>query len=104
LLDTYRYNNKAEDAWKKIRFFDKSEYFTLKIKKIAAFRENCAMELNIPRKHFITDSQLIMICNMLPTDNASLKQIKYLKKGLKLAEIKQRLFELCKALTMELVD
>jgi len=95
LLDTTLYKNKPEDAWKKVKFSNRQESFLKKMQIIAAFREEAAMKLNIPRGFFATDKHLIQICQMMPTDNTMLKQIMHLKSWIKKPEYSTKLFDLC---------
>lgn len=98
LLDDSLYENDFAQSWKKIRFQNKKRYFIKRMKLLAAFREESSMKLNIPRRFFLTDSQLIQICNILPKNTKSLKRIKYLRKWILIPEYKEKLFSICEKL------
>lgn len=98
LLDESLYENNLEEAWKKVKFQNKKKYFIKRMKVLAAFREEAAIELDIPRKFFLTDAQLIQICNFLPQDTKSLRRIRYLKKWILLPAYKEKLFNICQEL------
>jgi ribonuclease D len=63
LLDKNLYQNNAiiEKLCKKIKYPDKSKYFNDKLREVIKFREYSAQALDIPRRNFLTDEQVIFI-------------------------------------------
>ncbi len=95
LLDPVIYKNNPDNAWKKVRFSNRKEGFIKKMQILAAFREESAVKLDIPRGFFVSDKHLIQICNILPTNMAMLKQIPNLRQWIKHPEYSEKLFDLC---------
>lgn len=60
------YQVKFDDMWKKVKTTERSQSFFRRLQILAAFRENCAIELNIPRVHAISDKNLVEITLKLP--------------------------------------
>ena len=69
ILDLASYSINIEDTWQKVKFFDKSRSFISKMKILASYREAQAQIINLPRKHFLKDEDLIKLCQYLPTNN-----------------------------------
>ena len=84
LLDARNYIVRPEDAWKKIKFRSEDKDLISKVQILAAYREENAQALNIPRKHFILDEDLMKICKYVPLTNRDFKNLdlksKYLHK------------------------
>ncbi|HJD56005.1 MAG TPA: ribonuclease D [Rickettsia endosymbiont of Pyrocoelia pectoralis] len=84
LLNINSYNVKPQDAWKKIRFRTDDKNFISKLQTLAAYREENAQSLNIPRKHFILDEDIIKLCKYMPITDKDFKKLhiksKYLYK------------------------
>lgn len=95
LLDPAIYKPSLESAWKKVKFLNKSKYFTERMQLIAAFREDAAVKFDVPKKYIASDKQLIHICNILPKCDQDLKKIKYLKRYILKPEYKKKLFAIC---------
>ncbi len=95
-LDLYRF--RPEAAWSKIKFRDKSQKFLQKIQVLAAFREESVVEINIPRRFFATDEQLIKICYDLPINEQMLKSIRGLRPWIHMPKYSSKLFDLCAGL------
>lgn len=101
LLDESLYKNDFALAWKKVKFPNKRKHFVNKMVQIAAFREESASILDIPKRFFATDGQLIQLCYILPQDDKSLRRIKGLRKWILRPEYKQKLYDLCKEIADE---
>jgi ribonuclease D len=101
LLDPVIYKNNPDNAWKKVKFSNRKEGFIKKIQILAAFREESAVNLDIPRGFFASDKHLIQICNMLPTSMNMLKQIPNLRQWIKRPEYSEKLFDLCSGIRDE---
>lgn len=94
LLNDEIYKIKSEEAWKKVRFHNKQDYFISRMQTLAAFREDSASALDIPRGFFLTDVQLVQICNILPRNLKDLRQVKNLKKWIFRPQYSAKLFEI----------
>jgi ribonuclease D len=75
LLNQRNYDHNIFEAWKKVKFQIRSQSFTNKMQIIAAYREETSMKLNIPRRHFISDRDLVKLCQFLPTNDQDLLKI-----------------------------
>ncbi|MGX6959718.1 MAG: ribonuclease D [Rickettsia endosymbiont of Pentastiridius leporinus] len=75
LLNINSYNVKLEDAWKKMRFRTEGKDFIRKLQMLAAYREENAQSLNIPRKHFILDEDIIKLCRYMPVTDKDFKKL-----------------------------
>ena len=95
LLNTNLYTKVAQNSWKKIKYYKRDEKFLARLKRISIFREEAAQALDIPRRFFLTDDHVIMICNNPPVDEETLHKIRDLSKYLLQDEYKQKLLELC---------
>ena len=98
-LDLSIYKNLPEKAWTKIKFKDRSQNFINRMKVLAAFREESAMQLNIPRGFFITDDQLIEVAKRLPVNIQMLKATSRLEKYAMAPKYLSKLFDICSSLS-----
>lgn len=101
LLNNSLYQDKFDLAWKKVKFPNKRRSFIKKMTLIAAFREKSAASLDIPRRFFATDSQLVQICYILPQDYKSFRRVRGLRKWALIPEYREKLFALCKEIADE---
>ena len=94
------FNIDLPNLWKKVRLDKKySNDFTKNLQMLAMFREEVAIRLNIPKKHFIQDEALIEICQNLPNDSKKLFSINNLSSHLKNnPKIANELINLCQGL------
>ena len=97
LLDVELYKLNLESAWKRIKYRDHSMIFVMALQELAAFREECASSLDIPRGHVISDKDLLTICRTLPTGNKELKGISTHKLT---QSQKNKIFDLCMGLRL----
>lgn len=95
LLSIKNYMTKPEDAWKKIRFKSEDANFISKIRMLAAYREKNAQILNIPRKHFILDEDLMKLCKYLSSNDKDFKELDLKSKYLNKEKYKKELMKLC---------
>ena len=95
LLKPENYKVNCHDAWKKVRFPERSEYFINKMKILAAFRESSASIINIPKKHLISDDDLVEICRYLPITTQELTKLKINSILLSKKKYKDELLDLC---------
>jgi ribonuclease D len=99
LLDHELYKLNSQNAWKKIRAGKRSEDFINKLKVIAAFREETASNLDVPRGHFIPDQAVIQICSELPVNLKAFRRIQLQSKWMKMDLYRGKILDLCSALT-----
>lgn len=99
LLDTKNYIVNFQDVWQRIKVRDRSKNFLYKIQALAAFREEYARQNDLPRQHFITDEDLIKICNYLPITNKELDGLSLTSRQITKPKYKSKLFELCLGLS-----
>ena len=92
-VKTYAIN--YEDAWKKVSYQRKSESFDQKMQIFASFREEWASRENVPRGHFLSDQDLIKICENLPSTIASLDRLNLGSRFLKNQKYKEKIVTLC---------
>lgn len=95
LLSTHLYTKVVQNSWKKIKYYKRDEKFINRLKIISIFREQAAQELDIPRRYFLTDDQVISICNNPPIDEEKLRLIKDLSLYILKDEYKSKLLEIC---------
>ncbi|MFY9589984.1 ribonuclease D [Rickettsia endosymbiont of Halotydeus destructor] len=98
LLDVKNYFVKPEDAWRKVRFYRESEEFITKMQILASYREEQVKHLDIPRKHFILDEDLIMLCQALPVTEENFKKLKLKSRYLHKQQYSDQIINLCKKL------
>ena len=94
LLDMHLYTRVVQNAWKKIKYYKKDEKFIARLKAFSAFREEAAQELDIPRRFFLSDDQVIWICNNSPMTEESIGKIRDLSEYFDSAW-KKKLIDLC---------
>lgn len=95
LFNIEKYKLNPNDAWKKIKIPGRYSKFLERIKMLAAYREESASLLDIPRGHFISDHDLITICEHLPTDQIELKKLHIHNRFLKKQKFADIIFSLC---------
>ncbi|ADE29993.1 ribonuclease D [Rickettsia prowazekii] len=94
LLDVRNYKVELKDAWKKIRYKSDDENFNRTIQVLAAYREENAQTINIPRKHFILDEDLIKLCKNMPLNYKDFKNLKLKSKYLHKKKYKDEIINL----------
>ena len=92
------YTVNLNNIWKKVKFTNHSALFINNMQILAAFREESAIRLNVPRRHFASDEDLIKICNNIPQNERLLSRLKLTSKYLRKSPYKDRLLELCAGL------
>ena len=95
LLNPKNYRINTQNIWRKVSFTNRSVEFTSKMQAVAAFREESASDANVPRRHFLSDEDLVKICNYLPTSDTALKRLDINCKYLQDQKYKNKLFDLC---------
>ncbi len=95
LLDVRNYKVEPKDAWKKIKYRSDDKSFNRRIQILAAYREKNAQTIDIPRKHFILDEDLIKLCKYLPVTNKDFKNLNLKSKYLYKQKYKDEIISLC---------
>lgn len=98
------YTVDLNNIWKKVSFNIRSRNFLHKMQAIAALREECAMDANVPRRHFAADQDLVRICNYLPISYRELKTLKLSTYYFNALRYRTKLLEVCAALRLEKID
>lgn len=98
LLNIKNYMVNTQAAWQKVKFTNHSASFIRKMQIMAAYREDLASQIDIPRRHFITDEDLIKICQYLPTSNKNFDNLKLNSRYLGKQKYRTQLVELCLAI------
>ncbi|MCC8371287.1 MAG: ribonuclease D [Rickettsia endosymbiont of Pseudomimeciton antennatum] len=98
LLNIENYIVDAQKAWQKVKFHNHSEFFINKMKIMAAYREEQASTIDLPRRHFITDEELVKICQYLPTSNEDFENLKLNGRYLSKQKYRTQLADLCLAI------
>lgn len=98
LLDPDLYKLRPERAWKKVKSNQQHRYDYEAMKALAAFREECAASLDIPRGFFISDDDLVRICRYLPTSPAELTIHKQKTDWINTDKYRNKLLDLCAGL------
>lgn len=79
LLDPAEYENKSEDAWRRIRTRGGSQKFLRAVKAIAGWREQKAKEENVPRQRILRDEILLEVAAVDPKSVEDLKNMRRLQ-------------------------
>ncbi|MDX1923660.1 MAG: ribonuclease D [Rickettsiaceae bacterium] len=91
------YQVKFDEMWKKVRTKETNKRFLYNLQLLASFRESCAIELNIPRMHAISDNDLLKITEYLPQSVSHLAKL-----NIRLSKLNKslvdKLFDLCAGL------
>jgi ribonuclease D len=95
LLNMSLYTRVVQNAWKKIKYYKTDEKFINRLKVISIFREESAQALDIPRRYFLTDDQVISICNNPPMNQEKLYLIRDLSSYMLKDGYKSKLLEIC---------
>lgn len=98
LLNIENYIVDTKKAWQKVRFHNHSEFFINKMKIMAAYREEQASTIDLPRRHFISDEELVKICQHLPTSNKDFENLKLNGRYLSKQKYRTQLADLCLAI------
>lgn len=85
-------------VWRKVNFRDYSSELLSRMKILAAFREECAAEANIPRRHFLSDRDLERLCKSLPISEKMLSNLRLRNKSVLKDNFKNKLFNVCAAI------
>jgi ribonuclease D len=94
LLDYQNYTVNHTKILKRIQLPNYSKQFIARMEIFVAFREEWAIKLNIPRQHFITDEDLIKICQSFPTSSNAFNKLNLSSKHLTNPKYKNKIIDL----------
>ncbi|WP_342269703.1 ribonuclease D [Rickettsia endosymbiont of Orchestes rusci] len=100
LLNIKNYFVKPADAWQKVRFRRESSEFIAKMQILARYREEQVKQINIPRRHFIIDEDLIKLCQALPVTAEDFKNLKLKSRYLRKQKYSEQIINLCKKISL----
>jgi len=95
LLNAKNYNVEPKDAWEKMRIRSENTDFINKVQMLAAYREENAQTINIPRKHFILDEDLMRLCKYLPLNDKDFKKLNLKSNYLHKQKYQDEIIKLC---------
>ena len=82
LSDESLYKIEPQEVWKKMRHRSHSPYFLTLLRELAAWREQRAIDKNVPRHSFIKDDLLLNICAAHPKTKEDLAAIRGMRADL----------------------
>lgn len=92
------YDINLETIWTKMHHIpNRSKKMIEKLQMLAAFREEVAMRIDVPRQRVIDDANLVLIAQHLPTYKKKLEEINITKHRFSDADL-QKLFTICSGL------
>ena len=94
LLDNQNYTVNPKKILKRIQLPSYSKEFLSKMEMFIAFREEYAIQLDLPRQYFISDEDLVKICQHLPISTNAFNKLNITSKYLSEPKYKNRLLEL----------
>lgn len=96
LLDPESYKLVPERFIKRAGLQDRSDKFKENYVHLLMLREECAKEIDIPRRYCASEEDLVKICETLPTTDKELMQLHIFNAALaQKKHFKNKLFELC---------
>lgn len=87
------YHPNLDEVWKKMKINEANPKIIDNLTILAAFREECAIVLNMPRGHTISDQDLLLIATKLPANEREMNSLN-IKSSFNRSQ-KARLFEIC---------
>jgi len=102
LLNIENYKVNFQKAWQKVKLSNNNcLIFIPKIQILAAYREEIASQIDLPRQHFISDEDLIMLCKYLPINNKEIDDLQLNSRYLSKQKYRNQLFDLCRGIREE---
>ena len=95
ILKVNSYAKPITRVLKKIRYLEQSEQDQKIIKDLVSFREECAMEFDVPRNFLISNKDLIKISKNLPGNMSELRKLKISSRFMRDIIFKEKLLALC---------
>jgi ribonuclease D len=103
LLYINNYAVNLEEAWQKVKVrLDVKIIPRLQI--LASYREEQAQLIDIPRKHFILDEDLVKLCKTLPITKSALVKLRLKSKYLHKQKYQDQMISLCKGIQKTPID
>ncbi|MBU6379079.1 MAG: ribonuclease D [Gammaproteobacteria bacterium] len=81
LTDPRSYENPPEESWRRLKAKVRGRKSLAVLIELAAWRERMAQAQDVPRNRVLRDEALYDIANQLPTDTASLSELRTLSEG-----------------------
>lgn len=97
LIDPATYDSHPEDAWKRLKPRSRSPRFLAMLQAAAAWREETAQRLNIPRTRLIKDDTLVDVAASAPKNLNELYALRGMHKGIDAKQMEYLLAALEKA-------
>jgi ribonuclease D len=97
-LNVENYVVNLQKAWQKVKFNNHSQSFINKMQILAAYREEQASKVDLPRRYFITDEDLVKICQYLPISNKDFENLKLDSRHLTKQKHRTQLMDICLAM------
>jgi len=91
--DASNYENKPENAWKRVRISSKKPDVLGRLKALAAWRENEARDKNLPRGRIVKDETLADIASHPPRKQEDLGKVRGLSAAWKTNDIGRRMLQ-----------
>ena len=96
LCDENLYKINPLDIWQKMRHRSHNAKFLTYLRELCAWRENRAINKNVPRQSFIKDDLLLNICSDCPTTKEDLCKVRGMRQDLALGKIGDEIIEVIK--------
>lgn len=96
LMDKENYITRPEDAWERVRVPNYKPRTLCILQEIAAWRENLAQEVDVPRGRILKDEALAEICTHPPTSAEALNKMRNVHQGFANSERGRSLLEAVK--------
>lgn len=96
LCDESLYKINPHNMWQKMRHRSHSAKFLTYLRELCAWRENRAINKNVPRQSFIKDDLLLNICSDCPTSKEDLCKVRGMRDDLAMGKIGDEIIEVIK--------
>lgn len=98
IVDEHNFVPHDLDAWQRLEFNHNLPWLRNRIEIIAAFREEAARTINIPRQYVMRDNEIINLCYNLPKNFESLARIiEPRNQAIRRHKLSNKLLEICQA-------
>lgn len=102
LLSKKRYQFSPEKILKKFYYEQNNKHFENRLKNFIILREECAIQLDIPRGFCASNDTLMKICHFLPKSQDDLKRYKIRRSPLTSKRFCNKLFDLCRGIDFKI--
>lgn len=96
LYDESIYKTDPFNTWQKVRHRSHSAKFLTYLRELCAWRENRAINKNVPRQSFIKDDLLLNICSDCPSTKEELCKVRGMRNDLAMGKIGDEILEVIK--------